>query len=88
MGKSRCGFTTKIHTTVDENGMPMRILLSPGNVRDIKLAGKLTAKFGINKLRMMIKNSCIPGRKNRKREIQYDKELYKKRNVVERFFQK
>lgn len=38
--------------------------------------------------RKLIKNPCIPGRKNRKTEIQYDKELYKKRNVVERFFLK
>ena len=38
--------------------------------------------------RKMIENPCIPGRKNRKIEIKYDKELYKKRNVVERFFLK
>ena len=36
----------------------------------------------------MIKNSVIPGRKNRKIEIEYDKKLYKQRNVVERFFLK
>jgi len=38
--------------------------------------------------RKMIENPCIPGRKNRKIEIEYDKELYKKSNVVERFFLK
>lgn len=38
--------------------------------------------------RKIIQNPCIPGRKNRKIEIEYDKELYKKRNVVERFFLK
>ncbi|MDR1167721.1 MAG: transposase, partial [Heliobacteriaceae bacterium] len=30
----------------------------------------------------------IPGRANRKVEIQYDKELYKKRNFIERIFGK
>ena len=38
--------------------------------------------------RKIIQNPCIPGRKNRKIEIEYDKELYKKRNAVERFFLK
>ena len=38
--------------------------------------------------RKIIQKPCISGRKNRKIEIEYDKELYKKRNVVERFFLK
>jgi len=29
---------------------------------------------------------CIPGRSNRKRPIQYDKDLYKRRNLIERMF--
>ncbi len=29
---------------------------------------------------------CIPGRKNRKQPIDYDTELYKQRNLVERMF--
>ncbi len=29
---------------------------------------------------------CIPGRSNRKEAIEYDKHLYKERNVVERYF--
>jgi transposase len=29
---------------------------------------------------------CIPGRKNRKAPIQYDAELYKSRNLIERMF--
>ena len=29
---------------------------------------------------------CIPGKKNRKEKIEYDRHLYKERNVVERFF--
>ena len=79
--------------------MPMRILLSPGNVHDIKLSGKLIANLNVKTVlgdrgydsddfRKMIEKPCIPGRKNRKIEIEYDTELYKKRNVVERFFLK
>jgi transposase len=29
---------------------------------------------------------CIPGRRNRKEQIEYDTELYKQRNRVERMF--
>ena len=29
---------------------------------------------------------CIPPRKNRKESIEYDRHLYKERNVVERYF--
>ena len=29
---------------------------------------------------------CIPGRKNRKQPVEYDEELYKQRNLVERMF--
>jgi len=61
------------------NGVPIRIILSEGNRNDIKLA---------DKFRETIQNSCIPDRKNRKIEIKYDEELYKKRNVVERLFMK
>ena len=39
-------------------------------------------------VRHIIQIPCIPGRRNRKIPIIYDKELYKKRNVVERFFLK
>ena len=31
---------------------------------------------------------CIPPRKNRKEPIEYDRHLYKERNVVERYFSK
>ncbi len=79
--------------------MPIRILLSAGNIHDVKLAGELIENLSVktvlgdrgydsDKFRKTIAQPCIPGRKNRKIEIKYDEELYKKRNVVERFFQK
>ena len=99
IGKSRGGNTTKIHVATDLKGIPVRILLSKGNVHDIKLADKLIENLDVktvlgdkgydsDKFRKLIKNSVIPGRVNRKIPINYDKQLYKKRNVVERFFQK
>ena len=41
MGRSRGGLTTKIHTVVDANGLPLRFALSPGQAHDSTLAGPL-----------------------------------------------
>jgi transposase len=79
--------------------VPIRILLSAGNIHDVKLAGELIENLSVKTVladrgydsddfRNTIENPCIPGCKNRKVEIKYDKEIYKKRNVVERFFMK
>ena len=99
IGKSRGGNTTKIHVTVNEKGLPIRLILSEGNRNDIKYADKLIENLEVktvlgdkgydaNWFRKLIANPCIPPRRNRKEIILYDKELYKNRNVVERFFLK
>ena len=41
MGRSRGGLTSKIHAVVDTNGLPVRLALTPGQVHDNRLAGKL-----------------------------------------------
>ena len=41
MGRSRGGLTTKIHTVVDADGLPLRFALSPGQAHDSSLAGPL-----------------------------------------------
>ena len=41
MGRSRGGLTTKIHTVVDAEGLPLRFALSPGQAHDSTLAGPL-----------------------------------------------
>ena len=75
------------------------MILSEGNRNDIKFADKLIEGlnaesvladkgYDANWFRSLIKNPVIPPRRNRKIQIEYDKELYKKRNVVERFFLK
>ena len=42
--------------------------------------------YDVNWLRDKLNNPIIPGRSNRRIKIKYNKELYKKRNIVERFF--
>ena len=41
LGRSRGGFTTKLHVTVDSLGYPLRILLTGGQTADIKQAEAL-----------------------------------------------
>ena len=40
MGRSRGGLMSKIHAVVDSNGLLIRRALSPGEARDVRLAGK------------------------------------------------
>lgn len=41
IGRSRGGETTKIHALTDVIGRPFRLLLTPGNVHDVKAAPDL-----------------------------------------------
>ena len=45
MARSRGGLTSKIHALVDSNGLPVRLALSPGEVHDVRLAGKLLSRL-------------------------------------------
>lgn len=102
MGRSRGGLTTKIHAVVNEHGLPLRFLLTEGQVNDappcrvllqglqpsqIVLADKA---YDADWIRDMIYDqgaiACIPPKSNRKKHFAFDKTLYKQRNLVERFF--
>ena len=101
LGRSCGGFSTKIRMTVTEDGMPQNFTLSPGQAADITYARATIGKarptallgdrgYDSDSLRRYLKSlkitSVIPGRRCRKKPITYDKALYKKRNVIERFF--
>jgi transposase len=45
MGRSRGGLTSKIHAGVDNNGLPVRLSLSPGEAHDVRFAGKLLSRL-------------------------------------------
>lgn len=103
LGRSRGGLSTKIHASTDALGLPVRLIAGPGQQNDAARgeelinglqAGAVLADKGYDsdQLRQKIKNqggqSVIPPRKHRKVPIIYDKDLYKERNAVERFFNK
>jgi len=101
IGRSRGGLTTKIHAAVDALGNPVRLLLSAGQKSDIGQSIALIEGFDFQVLlgdkgydaqsledKVVEKQAvaCIPSRKNCKVQRDYDKHLYKERNLVERFF--
>lgn len=105
IGKSKGGNNTKIHAAVDQYCRPIRLILSAGNINDIKIAPCLLENISLcgttvmadkaycsRKFLSLIERKggkpCIPCKKTYKRQWNIDKEQYKKRNVVERFFQR
>lgn len=97
------GWSTKIHALVDALGNPLRIILSVGQGADITQAEPLLAGYETNAVladRGYDANSLltylqtrqtevvIPAKKNRLEPREIDKNLYKDRNKVERYFSK
>ena len=101
LGRSCGGFSSKLHAKVDAAGMPIDAIVTAGNNSDIGQADRLMKSdycksliadrgYDSDAFRKSLEEkgiaSVIPGRKNRIEPVTYDKELYKKRNAVERFF--
>lgn len=101
LGRSRGGLTTKIHCIADGLGNPVDFILTGGEVHDsqcadILLSGK-EADFVLadkaydsdailNQIQKMGATAVIPPKSNRKIRREYDKDHYKNRNLIERFF--
>ena len=98
LGRSRGGFSTKIHVNVDALGNPVRFTLTAGQCHDITQAEALIAgyeseyviadkSYDADHFRQTIRASgakpVIPPRSNRKEQYDYDKHLYKERHLVE-----
>jgi transposase len=100
LGRSRGGFSTKIHVACDGLGKPVKIILTPGQDHDVTQGPALIADSDAEKMiadkaydsdafieviESKDAEPVIPPRSNRTQERSYDKEEYKKRNAVERF---
>jgi transposase len=103
LGRSKGGFTTKIHALVDGLGNPLKFILTPGQRHDITQAENLTADIAdatlladkgydsnafVDKLKSQGCTPVIPTRSSRKIPRDYDKHLYKERHLIECFFNK
>ncbi len=95
--------STKIHAAVDALGNPVRLLLTAGQASEYGQANALIEGFDVDYVladkgydsdefvEVIEKTGAvavIPPRRNRKKQREYDRELYKERNLVERLFQK
>ncbi|MBP6112257.1 MAG: IS5 family transposase [Sphingobium sp.] len=103
LGRSRGGLSTKIHAATEALGLPVRLIGSPGQRNDIALAHDLIDGFEAqailadkgydadhlcDKIEKAGTDVVIPPKRNRKTQRSYDRDLYKERNRVERFFAK
>ena len=79
LGRSRGGFSTKIHVNVDALGNPLRFTLTGWQRHDITQAEALIAGYDADDFRQAIRKSgaepVIPPRSNRKELYDYDKHL-------------
>ena len=102
IGRSRGGLSTKINALVDQDGLPLRIVLSAGQASDkaavealidgLKPAKALVADRGYD-ARAVIEmvetrggRAHIPTQRDRKIQRSIDPAIYRQRNVVERYF--
>ena len=102
--RSRGGLTIKIHALTDNDGLPVKFVITPGQTHDIQAAAELLKDiskgqmllayraYDADWLREMVFEKGgwvnIPPKTNRKTPICFSPWLYKKRNLVERFFNK
>ena len=103
LGRSRGGFTTKIHITVDGLGNPLRLCLTPGQRQDLIKAVELVEGYSFEHIiadrgyaaqefydwitTQGIK-PVIPPHQRAKAAREYDKWLYRERHLVECFINK
>lgn len=95
--------TTKLHAAVDEQGRLLRIIVTSGQRGDapqaLTLLEGLRARHVLadaaydsdairQRIRRMKARACIKPNPTRKRTKRYDRERYKHRNVIERFFRR
>ena len=100
-GHSRRGLSTKIHMVCDAQGRPLRFALTGGQRADVSQAipllssmetGAVIADKGYESNRVLgfIRGqgaeAVIPPKSNRKNPWEYDRALYRKRNLIEQAF--
>ncbi|NTJ08707.1 IS5 family transposase [Rhizobium lusitanum] len=104
LGRSRGGLTTKIHAVTDGKGLPIKIVITAGQAHDLTAASELLSDlprgamlladkaYDADWLRAKLRTNGswanIPPKSNRKRPLVFSPWLYKKRNLIERFFSK
>ncbi|MFD1344845.1 IS5 family transposase [Litorisediminicola beolgyonensis] len=100
IGRTKGGITTKLHAIFDSQGRPLNLFVTAGEVTDHVGARALCDSlldvdwllgdrgYDADWFRETLKDkgihACIPGRKQRKTPVKYDKRRYKRRNSPSR----
>ena len=103
LGRSRGGFSTKIHVTVDGLGNPLRVELTAGQRHDIIMAYDMivdlefefvladrsyAAQDFLDMIRASGAAPVIPPKRNAKEPHEYDEWRYRERHLIECFIGK
>ena len=103
LGRSRGGFSTKIHIAVDALGNPLRLILTAGQESDVTQGALLIKDLAaqaviadkgydsdelVTIITQQQAQAVIPPRSNRKEQREYDRHLYRERHLVECFINK
>jgi transposase len=103
LGRSRGGFSTKVHVVVDGLGNPLRLCLTGGQAHDIIQAPDLLADLEtehviadrgyasqalVDQIAENGAQAVIPPHQRAKVEREYDRWLYRERHLVECFINK
>ena len=98
LGRSRGGFSTKIHLATDALGNALRFILTGGERNDITQAEQLIENFAADyviadkgydseafvlKVKEQNSEAVIPSRINHKVQREIDRHLYKERHLIE-----
>ena len=102
IGRSRGGLSTKINALVNGDGLPLRLVLSPGQASDKAAVGALIeglppaaaliadrgydARAVVELVRARGGTAHIPTQRDRKTQRSVPPTLYRQRNQIERFF--
>ena len=96
LGRSRSGFSTKIHTAVNGLGLPVTIVLTGGQAADVNQAETLLdgvpfevvigdkgydSQPLVDRIEAKGGEAVIPSRKTNSHQRDYDRERYKDRNL-------
>lgn len=103
LGRSKGGFSTKLHAACDALGNPIRFFVTAGQrsdcIKALDLIGGIKMKaliadkgydadYMVEAVNNVNAQAVIPPRSQRKAPRIYDIELYKERNLIERMFNK
>lgn len=101
IGRSRGGLSTKIHAVVDQDGLPVKLMITPGQASDKTVAphlldtlpaGTVVADRGydskalVERVRDRGGIAHIPTQSRVRVQRSVPADLYRQRNLVERFF--